>query len=241
MKADTDVGPFLLAIETATAFGSVALFSADRLIASTEIRKQQSHARLLLPIIEQLLDNLDIKPASLAAIGVSRGPGSYTGLRVGVSTAKGLCYSLQKPLISYSTLETLADAQSDLAQQLDASIIPMIDARRMEVYCAQYNGKGEELSPIEAKIIDEQSFQQELEKCPVIFCGDGAEKCRGVLSAHPNAHVLGQVLPTAVDAGSRLWAKYQRKEFEDLITFEPFYLKNFRATKPKDPLRDRRK
>lgn len=237
MKGPPTEGPYLLAIETATAYGSVALFAGDQLLAATELRRQQSHARLLMPMIEQLLDHLDLKPADLSGIGVSRGPGSYTGLRVGVSTAKGLCYALQKPLLSYSSLETLADRQAELAQRLQARIIPMLDARRMEVYCAAYDAQGKELSPIRAQVVEADTFRAELDPGRVIFCGDGAEKCRELLEVHPHALVLGQALPLAQDAGPRLFQRFQAEQFEDLTTFEPFYLKNFRATKPKDPLR----
>jgi len=240
MKDDAPTGPYLLAIDTATAIGSVAVFSQDRLLGSQQIRRQASHARLLMPMIEALLGQLDLVPSNLAAIGVSRGPGSYTGLRVGVSSAKGLCYALDRPLLSLSSLQSLADQQRELAHRLAASIIPMIDARRMEVYCAPFDAQGQPLGQIEAYIVEEDSFGQWLAQGSVIFCGDGAEKCRHLLERHPNAVVLGQSLSHAAHMGPSLWQRFQAETFEDLTTFEPFYLKDFRATKPKDPLRRHR-
>jgi tRNA threonylcarbamoyladenosine biosynthesis protein TsaB len=236
MKDDSPTGPYLLAIDTATAIGSVALFSQGRLLGSQDIRRQASHAKLLMPMIEGLLDHLSLQPADLAAIGVSQGPGSYTGLRVGVSTAKGLCYALRKPLLSLSSLQSLADSQRDLAQRLDARIVPMIDARRMEVYCATFDAMGQAMTAIEATVIDADTFAETLAHGRVIFCGDGAEKCRSFLEASPHAIVMGQHLSSASYMGAGLWQRFQANQVEDLTTFEPFYLKDFRATKAKDPL-----
>jgi tRNA threonylcarbamoyladenosine biosynthesis protein TsaB len=241
MKQAAPTGPYFLAIETATAYGSVAVFSQAQLLGSIETRRQQSHARLLMPMIEQLLRNLDLHGADLAGIGVSRGPGSYTGLRVGVSTAKGLCFALERPLLSHSSLDSLAWGQRELAQRMQATIIPMVDARRMEVYCAAYDAQGQRRSDIRAQVVEADGFAEQLDAGPVIFCGDGAEKCRSLLEAHPHAYVLGQALPSATQAGALLWQQWQAQAYEDLTTFEPFYLKDFRATQPKDPLRQVRK
>jgi tRNA threonylcarbamoyladenosine biosynthesis protein TsaB len=240
MKDDAPLGPYLLAIDTATAIGSVAVFSQDRLQGSQQIRRQASHARLLMPMIEALLHQLDLTPGDLAAIGVSRGPGSYTGLRVGVSTAKGLCYALDRPLLSLSSLQSLAHQQRELAQRLEARIMPMIDARRMEVYCAPFDAQGQPLAEIEARIVTEETFATWLDQGRMIFCGDGAAKCRRLLEAHPQSIVLGEALSHASYMGWGLWQCFQAQRFEDLTTFEPFYLKDFRATKPKDPLRRHR-
>lgn len=237
MKADLPIGPYLLAIDTATAIGSVAVFSQDRLLGSMEIRRQQSHARLLMPMIDELLSTLDLDATNLAAVGVSRGPGSYTGLRVGVSTAKGLCFALQLPLLSVDGLQSLADSTQELAQELDAWIVPMLDARRMEVYCAAFDRDAQRQEDIHAQVVDPDTFTSLLDKHRVIFCGDGAEKCRQLLASHPQAVVLGQHVSSATHMGRGLWTHYQQQRFEDLTTFEPFYLKDFRATKPKDPLR----
>ena len=232
MKQAKAEGPLILAIETATMIGSVAIFSGERLLGSIDIRRAKSHARLLTPMIQTLLADLEIEAADLAAVAVAKGPGSYTGLRVGVSTAKGLCYALDKPLLSLGSLEGLAWSMQSLAQNLDALVCPMIDARRMEVYCAAYDQEGREVEAVQAVIVEEGSFAELLEKQKVIFVGDGAEKCQPFLT-HPNAIVLPDVLSTAASMGRALCKKYAVDDFEDLIHFEPFYLKDFVATKSK--------
>ncbi|RMG61590.1 MAG: tRNA (adenosine(37)-N6)-threonylcarbamoyltransferase complex dimerization subunit type 1 TsaB, partial [Bacteroidetes bacterium] len=134
MKTAPEASPLFLAIETATMTGSVALFEGSHLLGCIEIHQAKSHARLLTPMIQTLLADLGVRPADLTAIGVGRGPGSYTGLRVGVSTAKGLCMALDKPLLAFDSLAGLAGQVQELAERLPARIIPLIDARRMEVY-----------------------------------------------------------------------------------------------------------
>lgn len=238
MKDDAPIGPYLLALDTATAIGSVAVFAQDRLLGSQQIRRQASHARLLMPMVESLLGHLSLRPTDLTAVGVSAGPGSYTGLRVGVSTAKGLCYGLGLPLLSLSSLQGLADAQGELAQRLEARIMPLLDARRMEVYGAPFDATGQSLGEIEARVVEgPETFATHLSAGRVIFCGDGAAKCRPLLDAHPNAIMLTEQLSHAQHMGRSLWQRFQAQQFEDLTTFEPFYLKGVRATKPKDPLR----
>lgn len=223
----------ILAIETATAIGSIAVFEGEKLLAAMDMRRARSHARLLMPMIEQMLDYLEIKPAELSAIGVSKGPGSYTGLRVGVSTAKGLCMALDKPLLALGSLDTLALKAQKLASELDALICPMLDARRMEVYCEVFDSNLDSRMPIEAKIIENGAFEEILSEHKVIFLGDGAAKCRPILSQSSNAIILDNGLSSASDMGSALYAKFQKKDFEDLGSFEPFYLKSFVATKSK--------
>ncbi|MEM9985016.1 MAG: tRNA (adenosine(37)-N6)-threonylcarbamoyltransferase complex dimerization subunit type 1 TsaB [Bacteroidota bacterium] len=237
MKAPSPQGPYLLAIETATAQGAVALYAQHQLLGSLSIHRQQSHARLLMPMIDHLLQAWDLTAQDLDGIAVSKGPGSYTGLRVGVSTAKGLCFAIDKPLLSYDSLYALAAEQRELAQQVGALIIPMIDARRMEVYCSVFDSELNQLRAIEAQVIAEDSFKDLLERQKIIFCGDGAEKCRAVLSHSPQAIVLGQALASASSVGDYLWKKWRASDFEDLVSFEPFYLKQFRVTKSKDPLK----
>ncbi|MEO0468707.1 MAG: tRNA (adenosine(37)-N6)-threonylcarbamoyltransferase complex dimerization subunit type 1 TsaB [Bacteroidota bacterium] len=232
MKQAKAEGPFILAIETATMIGSVAVFEGEKLLGSIDMRRAKSHARLLTPMIQTLLKDLEIEPQALSAVAVAKGPGSYTGLRVGVSTAKGLCYALDKPLLSLGSLEGLAWSVQSLAHSLDALICPLIDARRMEVYCAAYDQQGREEVPVQAVIVEEGSFGELLDKQKVIFVGDGAEKCQPLLS-HPNAIVLPDVLSSAASMGKALCKKYAEDDFEDLIHFEPFYLKDFVATKSK--------
>ena len=223
----------ILAIETATSIGSIALFEGEKLLGSVDIRRAKSHARLLMPMIEQLLGNLEVAPADLGAIGVSKGPGSYTGLRVGVSTAKGLCMALDKPLLSLGSLETLAEKVKGLAQELDAYICPMLDARRMEVYHEVFDPLGNSRIAISSKIIETGAFEQLLSEHKVIFVGDGVAKCREILAKSPNAILLDKALSSAKDMGKALYNKYVEKDFEELVSFEPFYLKSFVATKSK--------
>ncbi|MEM6802918.1 MAG: tRNA (adenosine(37)-N6)-threonylcarbamoyltransferase complex dimerization subunit type 1 TsaB [Bacteroidota bacterium] len=223
----------ILAIETATSIGSIALFEGEKLLAYMDIRRAKSHARLLMPMIEQLLGNLEVAPADLAAVGVSKGPGSYTGLRVGVSTAKGLCMALDKPLLSLGSLETLAEKVKGLALELDAYICPMLDARRMEVYHEVFDGLGNSRTAIEAKIIEIGTFEELLSDQRVIFVGDGVKKCREILAKSPHAILLDEALSSAKDMGKALYKKYVEKDFEELVSFEPFYLKSFVATKSK--------
>ena len=187
-------------------------------------------------LIEQVLVNLDLKPRDLAAVAISQGPGSYTGLRVGVSVAKGLAMALQIPILSVGSLESLAHSVTDLAQAMDALIIPMLDARRMEVFCGMYGPKGDLQEKVVAKIIEEDAFAELLSRQKVIFVGDGVSKCRDILSRHENAILLDHRLSSAAHSGAIAWQKYQREEFEDLVTFEPFYLKNYVATVSKKKL-----
>lgn len=228
--------PYILAIETATMLGSVALFEGDELLGLLEYRRAKSHARLLAPMISTLLKDLEVERSQLSAIAVAKGPGSYTGLRVGVSTAKGLCMALDKPLLSINSLEGLAWKVQSLAKRLDAFICPMIDARRMEVYCQVFNADIQPLHEPMAKIVEEGAFGEILAQKKVIFLGDGAAKCEEILTQSPNAIVLPSGLSSAADMGKALHQKFQAEEFEDLMTFEPFYLKDFRVTKPKNRL-----
>ena len=241
MKAVKPTGPFILTIETATPIGSVALFSGDILLGTIQIRKAQSHAKLITPMIKNLLQDLGLKPNDLDAVAVAKGPGSYTGLRVGVSTAKGLCMAIDKPLLSISSLEGLACQVEELAQSLDAWICPMIDARRMEVYCAIYDSQIKNKEEIHAKIIEEDAFEEILSKQKVIFVGDGVAKTTDVFSRHENAILLPSVLSSADGMGKAIYQKYQNEDFEDLVTFEPFYLKEFRAIKAKNQVLEQAK
>ena len=227
--------PLILALETATGVSSVALFRAETLLASIEFHDLKKHAALLTPMIDQLTNGLDLKPADLDAVCISSGPGSYTGLRVGTSTAKGLALSLGIPLLSVGSLEALAWQAQEQAVGLNAAICPMIDARRMEVYCAIYDAQINEISPAEAHIIEANSFLSQLEKGKMIFLGDGAPKCAAQLSGHPNA-VFVTLSSTARSMGKAIFRKYKSGEVEDLVSFEPFYLKDFVAKFPKNPL-----
>ena len=211
----------------------MALFGATELLGELEYRVPRSHARLLLPMIQDVLKNLKVELSQLDAVAVSKGPGSYTGLRVGVSTAKGLAMAQDLSLLSYDSLMALALQARAMAQQVDAYIVPMIDARRMEVYTAVYDGHMNVLTPIHAKIIERDAFEDILSTQKVIFVGNGVGKCIPLLEAQENAIFLPDIQSSTSHMGPHLFKKFQSKSFEDLGQFEPYYLKDFVATKPK--------
>ena len=226
---------YILLLETATDSCSVALSENSNIIAEKYINQPKAHASLLARYICDILEENNLTMEDCSAVAVSTGPGSYTGLRVGVSCAKGLCYGASKPLISVCTLATIAQMALDnnlYTGEGDFLIVPMIDARRMEVYTANVNSKGEQLTPVEAKILDETSYAAELAAGPVLFTGNGAEKFKELVGDNPNAFFAPQE-PHA--AGMRVIAanKLEAGEFEDNAYFEPFYLKDFVAGKPK--------
>ena len=214
----------ILLIETATKSCSVSLSSENKIIAcKEEVNKQYSHAEKLTVFITELFKTQDFSIKDLDAIAVSKGPGSYTGLRIGVSTAKGLCYALDIPLISVSTLKAMAFR---MAQKEESDLYcPMIDARRMEVYNAFYNSTNKEIRGIQADIIEADSYQKELDK-KVLFFGDGAQKCKQIIQ-HPNAKFLDDIFPSSKDMLEIANEKFSENFFEDVAYFEPFYLKDF--------------
>lgn len=224
----------IILIETSTSLCSVALAENGRTICYKESETPRSQASLTAPFIKDLLDSQGIAVKDCDAVCVSAGPGSYTGLRVGVSTAKGLCFAAGIPLLGVGTLDILvAQAVADsLVPEGCRRIIPMIDARRMEVYTAVFE-LGEDsafhrATEVEPRIIEEGAFADELSEGPVLFIGDGALKCKDVLDS-PNA-VFAQACPRA-DAMSVPAAKeFEAGNFKDSAYFEPFYLKDFVAT-----------
>lgn len=220
----------ILSLETSSGVCSVALHENEKLIAVAEIHREQSHAAKLAVLIEQVVRMAGVGLGDVQAIAVSSGPGSYTGLRIGVSTAKGLCYALSVPLVAVGTLDLLT-AQVNGTNIARSWLCPMIDARRMEVYCKLSDADGNEVQPVEARIIDELSFASELNANPIIFFGDGAEKCSGVIR-HRHADFVRGIRPSAVDLGPLAAVKLERDQVEDLVTFQPFYLKEFRIRKP---------
>jgi tRNA threonylcarbamoyladenosine biosynthesis protein TsaB len=220
---------FILNIETATTNCSVSLSNQGETFALLEDNsKEYSHAERLHVYIEKLLAENNIEPKELEAIAVSKGPGSYTGLRIGVSAAKGLCFALNKPLISVSTLEALAH-QVKIENGL---IIPMLDARRMEVYSAIFDKDYSEVRQVEAQILETDSFVEYLEKGPVYFIGNGVEKSKNIIQ-HKNAHFIENKLPSSNEMSLIAYNKYKKNDIEDVAYFEPFYLKDFIALKPK--------
>ena len=231
----------ILLIETSTALCSTALAENGVITTYRESSAPKAHASLTAVFIQEMLAERGITLDGCNAICVSKGPGSYTGLRVGVSTAKGLCFGSGKPLLAVGTLDTLvaqADAElltvnPDLTGNL-RFVIPMIDARRMEVYSAVFSPDGTQITETTPVIVDENSFAEYLEQGPVLFIGDGAGKCADVIK-HPNAHFC-QCHPKASSMLSPAIAAYKEKRFEDVAYFEPFYLKEFVATVSKKKL-----
>lgn len=227
----------ILSIETSTSVCSAALHQDGALLTSLEYHLPQSTASKLALIIEQLFALSDTQPAQLSAVAVSAGPGSYTGLRIGVATAKGLCYALNIPLIAVNTLELMVSqvvsAFPAQGENRDGILLaPMLDARRMEVYTLLANSNGQTIEPTEAKVIDEQSYQAWLEKNKIIFFGNGADKCRAVIT-HANASFIEGSVPSASKLGVLAFQKLIKNELEDLATYEPYYLKDFMVKKPK--------
>jgi tRNA threonylcarbamoyladenosine biosynthesis protein TsaB len=222
--------PVLLFLETATEVCSVALSKGTEITASVCLEKGNSHTEHLFPFIEQALEKGKCKVSDLDGIVLSMGPGSYTGLRIGASAAKGICYALNIPLMGISTLQSIAfGAIRQQKEMQNILFCPMIDARRMEVFTALFNEKGEAVTEIDAKIVDENSFVSELNKNIIYFCGNGMPKCKPVLQ-HPNAYFIEAPL-VAENMLLPALAKYEKQQFEDVAYFEPFYLKEYVAKK----------
>lgn len=220
----------ILSIETATKVCSVAIHNQGTLVAVAELHMANSHSEHLSMLIKNLLERSEVKRENLTAIAVSAGPGSYTGLRIGTSTAKGLCFALDIPLIAVDTLEALALTFAKYTK--NTLLCPMIDARRMEVYCQIRDNALGVIQETEAKIIDEDSFSELLDSQKIAFFGNGSEKCREVIT-HINATFIQDVTPSATSIGELAWSAFEKQEFEDLAYFEPHYLKEFQAIKPK--------
>lgn len=223
----------ILCIDTSTTVCSAALCRDGRAEAHLELFECNAHASSLTPLIERLFAVQGIDPLrDIDAVAVSCGPGSYTGLRIGVSTAKGLCYSLSRPLIAISTLKVLAAAVAEVCADAQ-TIVPMIDARRMEVYTAIYDSQLRELSPARALVVEPDSFAELAAAPGLCFAGSGAGKCSSVLDM-PNARFLPDVHPLAASMAGLACAAFEARDFVDTAYFEPFYLKDFVATKPKN-------
>ena len=215
----------LLAIETTTKNCSVAVFEKNTLLEFKEQNSTEySHAEQLTCFIQSILENIHITLKEIDAIILSKGPGSYTGLRIGTSTAKGLCYALDIPLISVSTLKVMASMVSKKNPQYKF-YCPMLDARRMEVFASIYDQLNNEVREIRADIVD-YSIYIDFLKHKVLFFGDGALKCKEVIN-NSNAYFLDGVFPSAKDMGALGFKKFENQDFEDVAYFEPYYLKDF--------------
>jgi len=219
---------YILSLETATPVCSAALHLDGKIVASTHYFVAQSTASKLAVMIDQLLSLNGIEPNQLQAVAVSAGPGSYTGLRIGVATAKGLCYALNIPLIAVNTLELMAAQVAAISIPQGEAILlaPMLDARRMEVYTLLADEDLKIIEPTEAKIIAPGSYETYLQDRKVIFFGDGASKCKPVIT-HPNAVFLNDIVPQAGWLGKLAFDKWNNAQFEDIANYEPFYLKDF--------------
>jgi tRNA threonylcarbamoyladenosine biosynthesis protein TsaB len=223
----------ILHIETSTNICSIAVSENGQCLFSKSDSEGMNHAALLSVFIAKAMEFLKSASKKPDAVAVSSGPGSYTGLRIGVSTAKGLCYGLDIPLIAVSTLEVLtANALQITDTATNSLFCPMIDARRMEVYAAIYNQEGIIQREISADIIDENSYSEILESHSVYFFGNGAEKCKATLT-HPNARFIDGMYPLAENMIVLAEKAYNEKKFVDVAYFEPFYLKEFYTTAAK--------
>lgn len=214
----------ILHIDTALEVATLALSQEEHLLGTSSNELQNDHASWIHTAIDQLLKETKKELQALDAVAVTIGPGSYTGLRVGLSTAKGLCYALQKPLITIPTLELIA---STLKVPEEALIVPMIDARRMEVFTASYSGLMQEVKAPYALVLDENSFSEELEEHPIFFCGNGAAKFKSLCNS-PHAHF------EFTSAGAKEMIllgniRFQEQNFADLAYSDPLYVKEFQA------------
>ena len=226
----------ILCIDTATDVCTVSIFENEKCLCAKESGEERSHAVQLAVYIDEALKETGLSVSDLDAIAVSMGPGSYTGLRIGVSTAKGLCYGANVPLIAVSTLESMcygiADSELNDVDDNQYYFCPMLDARRMEVYTALYTSKISEHKGISAEIIDGNSFQDILETRKIVFFGNGAAKTKEHIKSD-NAIFKDGFLHSSKNMIKIALQKLKNNQFEDVAYFEPFYLKDFIATTPK--------
>lgn len=226
--------PNILSIETSTRICSVAISIDEQLISIKETMVANSHAELITILIQQTLSESGIQFSDLHAIAVSQGPGSYTGLRIGVSTAKGLCYGLGIPLIAVSTLEAMALGMISITSTAEKALFcPMIDARRMEVYNALFSSQRKLITPVEATIVNETSFESYLNRHPVYFGGDGSAKCQQLLSFNKNAIFIADFEPSAKWVAKLADQHFKAGDLANTAYFEPYYLKDFIAGIPR--------
>lgn len=235
MSADKSIKPLkiiILNIETATKNCSVSIAENGIVLVLKEICEANfSHAEKLHQFIQDTLDECNLTFKDLSAVAISKGPGSYTGLRIGVSTAKGLCFGLDIPLLSILTLEALAHATTIES----GYIIPLLDARRQEVFTAVFDSNYKVVKETYNYVLEENSFIDYLEKDNVVFLGDGTSKTSEIIN-HPNATFLADYYPSAKEMGTLSYQKFNKNEFEDVAYFEPFYLKDFYVTVSKKKL-----
>jgi tRNA threonylcarbamoyladenosine biosynthesis protein TsaB len=223
-------------MESAAEVCSVVLARDGKVLHVRSSNGEREHATLLAPYVQSVLTESKISPQNLDAIAVSKGPGSYTSLRIGVSTAKGLCYATEKPLIAIGSLQSLAMQAIEITPNVaDFIFCPMMDARRMEVYTALFDASGKPISEVSAQAVDENFCSEQLQKNKVVFFGSGAEKCKQFLEDNGNAAFI-DVKPSATGMIKLAEDAYSQKNFEDVAYFEPFYLKDFVALTSKKKL-----
>lgn len=217
----------ILGIDTSSSSGSVALLQDGKLIGSQLYSIEKSHSSLLHVMIEQMMTNAGCQMTDLSAVAVAEGPGSYTGLRIGVSAAKGLCLALDIPLIAINTLEAMA---YQLYRRSSDQVLycPMLDARRMEVYAALYNEKFEVVLATAPVILEAYAYEDVLANQRVLFFGDGSDKSKRVIT-HENASFVSDIVPSADEVALLALQKFNNEDFENVVSFEPFYLKEFRT------------
>ncbi|WP_139924651.1 tRNA (adenosine(37)-N6)-threonylcarbamoyltransferase complex dimerization subunit type 1 TsaB [Hymenobacter sp. DG01] len=227
----------LLSLETSSPVCSVALHQIDdgKLIGQSELRLEKSHSSHLSVLIHQLLENTLHTLPNLAAVAVSDGPGSYTGLRIGAAAAKGLCYALDIPLLAVSTLRSMAyQVASRTARSEQYLYCPMLDARRMEVYAAIYRSDATEVLAPTPLVLDQATLAEHLAHHSLLFFGGGAQKFQPLVGSNTRAEFLSGVEPSAVAVGALGVAAYQQQEFQSVAYYEPFYLKEVHTTTPKN-------
>lgn len=223
----------ILSIETSTSVCSVAVSEDDCLFFRKESSAVSSHSALIGSYVEEALGVVNLRGRTLDAVAVSAGPGSYTGLRIGVSAAKGVCFGCNVPLIAVPTLEIMAAHMRKQLPDFEGLFCPMIDARRMEVYAALYDAEGLEVRGVQADIVDKDTYAAFLAEHDVCFFGNGAEKCMDEI-ASPRASYVPDIAPLASDMMSFAQKAYASEDFVDVAYYEPFYLKEYRATVSKN-------
>lgn len=217
----------ILLIETSSINCSVAVCDGNKILAAVEKKEMNIHASAITLFIEQALKEANKNLKDLSAIAVGKGPGSYTGLRIGVSTAKGLCYALNIPLIACQSLRTIFESAKEISFQAGAIYRPLLDARRMEVYTCTFDSKGNQTEDTNAVIIDEHTFMNETSTQTCIYFGDGAEKTKAYYQNNENVLYFDGLFPSAKYIHYEAIEKFNTHNFEDIIYFEPFYLKEF--------------
>ncbi len=219
----------ILSIETSSNGCSAALHINGELLSNNELFAERSSAEMLTTLIQNLLSVSKKRFEDIDAIAISKGPGSYTGLRIGVSTVKGICFAKDIPLVSVNTLDIMI---SQVPAFYEGLICPMLDARRMEVYCKLTDSSGNEQMPTSAKIIDSGAFEDYLKDSKVLFCGEGAEKCKTAIVSSNAIFLSNQIRPKASFMGKLAFEKVLKSDFENVSEFEPYYLKEFVGTTP---------